>query len=66
MREDLEKTLDKLRNPLMKTGLNVLHSLLESLDGPELKTAGSCGIHSREQMTNGREYEGCWRFEVRG
>ncbi|MHA1907243.1 MAG: hypothetical protein ACW98Y_08105 [Candidatus Thorarchaeota archaeon] len=39
MREDLEKTLDKLRNPLMKTGLNVLHSLLESLDGPKVKPA---------------------------
>ncbi len=39
MREDLEKTLDKLRNPLMKTGLNVLHSLLESLDGPNVKPA---------------------------
>ncbi len=39
MQEDLEKTLDKLRNPLMKTGLNVLYSLLENLDGPKVKPA---------------------------
>ncbi len=39
MRDDLDKTVDKLRNPLMKTGLMVLHSLLDSLDGPRMKPA---------------------------
>ena len=39
MREDLDKTVDKLRNPLMKTGLMVLHSLLDSLEGPKMKPA---------------------------
>lgn len=37
MRDDLDKTVDKLRNPLMKTGLVVLHSLLDSLTGPKMK-----------------------------
>jgi len=39
VREDLDKTVDKLRNPLMKTGLMVLHSLLDSLEGPKMKPA---------------------------
>ena len=39
MRDDLDKTVDKLRNPLMKTGLMVLHSLLDSLEGPKVKPA---------------------------
>lgn len=39
MREELEKTIDKLRNPLMKTGLMVLHSLLDNLTGPSMKPA---------------------------
>lgn len=39
MREELEKTIDKLRNPLMKTGLMVLHSLLDNISGPRVKPA---------------------------
>ncbi len=39
MREELEMTIDKLRNPLMKTGLMVLHSLLDTLKGPRVKPA---------------------------
>ncbi len=39
MRDELDKTVDKLRNPLMKTGLMVLHSLLDSLEGPKVKPA---------------------------
>ena len=39
MREELGKTIDKLRNPLMKTGLMVLHSLLDTLHGPNVKPA---------------------------
>ncbi len=39
MRDELDKTVDKLRNPLMKTGLMVLHSLLDSLEGPSIRPA---------------------------